>query len=176
MTGSSRPNVAPAYYGQPYAQPVVYQEPMATRPVVRTRQVTAPPRERVVYTPSREDVRREPDRSWRITSAVGSALPRSPDEGEAIHLDADHVLVLTPPGLSADDRRVLGAFAGQLAAALEQRELRERAAVAEARAEVDQLRTAILRAVKDAWLALEGNASPRLAIEHVLLTVGERAA
>jgi two-component system sensor histidine kinase KdpD len=91
---------------------------------------------------------RSPDgRSWRVESAVGTTLPRKPEDGESLHLDADHVLVLLPPGLSADDRRVLAAFASQLAAALEQRELRERAAVAEAREEADQLRTAILRAV-----------------------------
>jgi two-component system sensor histidine kinase KdpD len=42
---------------------------------------------------------------------------------------------------------VLEAFAGQLATALEQRRLRAKAAEAETRAEADQLRTAILRAV-----------------------------
>ena len=68
MTCISRPGMAPAYYAQPYAQPV-YQEPMATRPVVRTRQV-APARERVVYTQSREDVRRESGRSWGKTAMI----------------------------------------------------------------------------------------------------------
>jgi two-component system sensor histidine kinase KdpD len=92
-------------------------------------------------------VREEDGRSWQVESAVGPTLPRSPDDGESLHLDPDHVLVLLPPGLAADDRRVLSAFASQLSAALEQRELRERAAIAEARAEADQLRTAILRAV-----------------------------
>jgi hypothetical protein len=71
MTCLTRANAAPAYLGQPYAQPYaqpVYQpEPMVTRPVVRTRQATAPARQRVVY---QEDVRRESDRSWGKTAMI----------------------------------------------------------------------------------------------------------
>jgi two-component system sensor histidine kinase KdpD len=51
------------------------------------------------------------------------------------------------PGLPADDRRVLQAFVAQLDSALEHRRLVEQAAGADALAEADILRTAILRAV-----------------------------
>jgi hypothetical protein len=66
MTCITRANSAPAYFGQPYAQPVYQPEPMATRPVVRTRQA-APARQRVVY---QDDVRREPERSWGKTAMI----------------------------------------------------------------------------------------------------------
>jgi len=33
-----------------------------------------------------------------------------------------------------------------------------------------------LRGIKQAWLALEGNVNPRLALEQALLTIGARAA
>ena len=51
------------------------------------------------------------------------------------------------PTLSADDHRVLQAFTGQLARALEQQRLRQVASEADALARADELRTAILRAV-----------------------------
>lgn len=52
--------MAPAYYAQP-----VYQEPMVSRPVVRTR--TAAPIRQRVYT---EDARRRSDRSWGKTAMI----------------------------------------------------------------------------------------------------------
>ena len=74
MTCITRANVAPAYYGQPYAppyaQPVyqpVYRDEMVTRPVARTVN-TAPVRR--VSTQSRETVRRDSDRSWGKTAMI----------------------------------------------------------------------------------------------------------
>ena len=66
--------VAPAYMQPAYAQPVVsqpvYQDNIVRRPVVRT--VQQPARQRVS---TREDVRRESDRSWGKTAMIigGSA-------------------------------------------------------------------------------------------------------
>jgi hypothetical protein len=76
VTCITRMNSAPAYgqpvygqpvYGQPaYAQPVYAQpEQIVTRPVVRT--VQQPARQRVV---TRQDVRRESDRSWGKTAMI----------------------------------------------------------------------------------------------------------
>ena len=63
----TRSAAVPAYYTQPaYAQPV-YRDDIISRPVVQTRTVTQPARQRVV---SREDVRREPDRSWGKTAMI----------------------------------------------------------------------------------------------------------
>jgi two-component system sensor histidine kinase KdpD len=87
------------------------------------------------------------DEGWRVEAAVGHPIPASPDQGEVVPLGEHSVLAVMPPGLAAEDRNVLDAFAGQLATALEQRRLRATAAEAETRAEADQLRTAILRAV-----------------------------
>lgn len=65
VTCITRMNNAPAY-GQPaYAQPVYAQEQIVTRPVVRT--VQQPARQRVV---TRQDVRRESDRSWGKTAMI----------------------------------------------------------------------------------------------------------
>jgi two-component system, OmpR family, sensor histidine kinase KdpD len=57
------------------------------------------------------------------------------------------VVAATGPTLSADDHRVLQAFASQLARAFEQQRLRKVASEADAFARADELRTAILRAV-----------------------------
>ena len=68
----TRSAAVPAYYTQPaYAQPV-YRDDIISRPVVQTRTVTQPARQRVV---SREQVRRESDRSWGKTAMIigGSA-------------------------------------------------------------------------------------------------------
>ncbi len=87
------------------------------------------------------------DDGWRVEAAVGHPIPATPDGGDVVRLGDHSALVVVPAGLAAEDRNVLEAFAGQLATALEQRRLRAKAAEAETRAEADQLRTAILRAV-----------------------------
>jgi two-component system sensor histidine kinase KdpD len=62
-------------------------------------------------------------------------------------MDGGYRLELIGRPLTGDDQRVLRALADQLAAAIEQAELGKEAAEAEALAEVDALRTALLRAV-----------------------------
>jgi two-component system, OmpR family, sensor histidine kinase KdpD len=88
-----------------------------------------------------------PSGGWSTEAAAGEPEPTSPRDGEAIDLDAGLVLCLVPGRLSADDRRILDAFAAKLAEALERRSLAEAAAAATARTQADELRTAILRAV-----------------------------
>ena len=69
VTCITRSGAAPAYYTQPaYAQPV-YRDDVISRPVVQTRTVTQPARERVVYRDP-EPVRRESERSWGKTAMI----------------------------------------------------------------------------------------------------------
>ena len=65
-SGASVPQgaYAPSAYGQPVYQQPVYRDDIVTRPVVRTRTVTQPARERVV------SARRESDRSWGKTAMI----------------------------------------------------------------------------------------------------------
>lgn len=63
----AQPLYAQPLYPQPARAGYVYDEPVVTRPVVRTRTVTQPVRERVV---TRESDRRESDRSWGKTAMV----------------------------------------------------------------------------------------------------------
>jgi len=72
-----------------------------------------------------------------ITISVGAAL-----DGEA-----GHRLELYGRPLTADDQRVVRALADQLAIAIERSELGRDAAEAEALAQIDAVRTALLRAV-----------------------------
>ena len=85
---------------------------------------------------------------WHLEHGSGTPVPDDPaDATVQVAAGDDAVLALTGPVPTADDRLVLGAFAAQLAAALEQRRLRAEAAEAEVVAEGDALRTALLRAV-----------------------------
>lgn len=70
-----------------------------------------------------------------------------PDPRADRTIDLSHGTVRIRGGLGRDDERILAAFVAQLAATLERRDLREEAARADALAEADSLRTAILRAV-----------------------------
>ena len=62
-------------------------------------------------------------------------------------LTDDDVLALQGPGLSAEDRDILAAFAAQLATALESDRLHAEAAEADSLARANQLRSALLAAV-----------------------------
>ncbi|HWW55033.1 MAG TPA: ATP-binding protein, partial [Acidimicrobiales bacterium] len=93
-------------------------------------------------------LRRGQDQSWRIVASTGESAPTRPEDAtDTVFLDGDTVLALTGPELSADDRRVLHAFTGQMAVALESRQLRADAAEAETLSQANNLRTALLQAV-----------------------------
>lgn len=85
---------------------------------------------------------------WEPIAAVGATELRSPaDASEVIPLTKDTILALSGGSLTGDDRRVLRAFAAQVAQALERERLEKEAATVEAMAETDRLRTALLNAV-----------------------------
>jgi two-component system sensor histidine kinase KdpD len=85
---------------------------------------------------------------WHLEQGSGEPVYDDPTEATVqIAAGDDAVLALTGDPPTAQDRLVLGAFAAQLATALEQRRLRAEAAEAEVVAEGDALRTALLRAV-----------------------------
>jgi two-component system sensor histidine kinase KdpD len=84
-----------------------------------------------------------------VVALDGTTVARS-GAGDAtltLPLGDDNRLVLAGPELSAPDRRILGAFADQLALALESRRLQGEAATAAALAQANELRTALLAAV-----------------------------
>ena len=84
---------------------------------------------------------------WAVEAVAGEDPPLVPDGHATVPVGDSAQLVHVGPPLNADDQRVLQVFAAQLAAALERRRLKSDAAEAEALAEADLLRTAILRAV-----------------------------
>ncbi|HBX09419.1 MAG TPA: histidine kinase [Candidatus Microthrix parvicella] len=90
---------------------------------------------------------REGARSWSVVAVDGLDSTPVPSEGERLELGEDHLLTLTPGGLTAADRRVLGAFGARLVEALQRRVLEAAASDAATLARADELRTAILRAV-----------------------------
>ncbi|HEY7137049.1 MAG TPA: sensor histidine kinase KdpD [Acidimicrobiia bacterium] len=93
-------------------------------------------------------LRRSGPGTWRVIAAAGEPVPASPEEAtDRVELSGDDVLVITGPDMTADERRLLHAFTAQLAVALESRELRAEADAANALAQADALRTALLRAV-----------------------------
>src|SRR5690348_11848173 len=85
---------------------------------------------------------------WVVETSTGAPVPPSPEEGDlSIPIDAEMELVVVGPGLAAEDLALLQAFTGQLALALERRQLRAEAAVAAGLAEANDLRAALLAAV-----------------------------
>ena len=92
-----------------------------------------------------------PDRAtpsgWRVEVSSGSPTLTTPMGHPTLPLVDGAVLVHAGPVLNAEDQLVLNVFAAQLGSALERRRLKAEAGAAEALAEADQLRTAILRAV-----------------------------
>ena len=92
-------------------------------------------------------LRREGD-SWVTLAWDGDIVLDRPDKGsEIIDLTGGAVLVILDGQLTTDDRAVLRAFAAQIVQALEREELEREAGSAEAMAETDRLRTALLGAV-----------------------------
>jgi two-component system sensor histidine kinase KdpD len=79
---------------------------------------------------------------------AGEHPPASPSTaGLTLPLGTDSHLLVAGAGLSGPDRQILGAFADQLALALESRRLQAEAASAAALAQANELRTALLAAV-----------------------------
>jgi two-component system sensor histidine kinase KdpD len=93
-------------------------------------------------------LQRGPGPSWHTLAALGPQPPQSPGEGDcAADIDESQSLVLRGHPLSADDQRILSAFAAQVAVAYRQRELAEAASAVEPLAESERARTALLNAV-----------------------------
>jgi two-component system, OmpR family, sensor histidine kinase KdpD len=91
---------------------------------------------------------REGATNWRTLAAIGPHPPSSPAEGDgAAEIDESEMLVLKGHSLSADDQRILSAFAAQVAVAYRQRELSETASAVEPLTESERARTALLNAV-----------------------------
>jgi two-component system, OmpR family, sensor histidine kinase KdpD len=91
---------------------------------------------------------RGPATSWRVLATLGPDPPRAPAEGDsAAEIDETQSLVLKGHCLSADDQRILSAFAVQVAVAYRQRELAEVASAVQPLAESERARTALLNAV-----------------------------
>ncbi|MET1001986.1 MAG: DUF4118 domain-containing protein [Acidimicrobiia bacterium] len=86
--------------------------------------------------------------AWIVEAADGDPVPASPDDGDLVEeIGPGAVLVLDGATLTADDRRVLNAFAAQLAAVRERARLSEEAASASALGQTNELRAALLQAV-----------------------------
>jgi len=86
--------------------------------------------------------------AWTTVAATGQAPPTSPEAGSlTFSLTGPEVLVLVGPGLTAEDRDVLAAFAAQLATALESDRLHLEAAETDSLVRANQLRSALLAAV-----------------------------
>ncbi|HSJ45436.1 MAG TPA: DUF4118 domain-containing protein, partial [Euzebyales bacterium] len=93
-------------------------------------------------------VLRDDDGHWHVLACSGAPPPRSPDEGsDTLELQPGSVLVLRGPHAPLDDRRILAAFAAQLALALDRQRLEAEAIRAEGLAEANRLRTSLLSAV-----------------------------
>jgi two-component system sensor histidine kinase KdpD len=92
-------------------------------------------------------LRRDGD-GWETIASDGSVQLVDPSQGtEVIDLTNESVLVLLDGNLTTDDRLVLRAFAAQIVQAMERAKLEREAGSAEAMAETDRLRTALLGAV-----------------------------
>jgi len=84
-----------------------------------------------------------------VISSAGTAPPHTVDEaGTACEVgDGEYTLLLAGGELGARDRKVLGAVANQAVGLIRQRQLAEEASQAQALAEADRLRRALLSAV-----------------------------
>jgi two-component system sensor histidine kinase KdpD len=86
--------------------------------------------------------------SWEALATLGPEPPLQPADGDcAAEIDEKQSLVLKGHPLSADDQRILTAFAAEVAVAYRQRELAEAASAVEPLVESERARTALLNAV-----------------------------
>jgi two-component system sensor histidine kinase KdpD len=91
---------------------------------------------------------RQSGEGWETIAWSGSTELSAPSAGtESMKLTDRVTLVILGGRLTADDRTVLRAFAAQILAAISRAELEKEAESAEAMAEADRLRTALLGAV-----------------------------
>ncbi len=87
-------------------------------------------------------------RGWSTVVSAGGQPPKSPDDASLVlPLTGQEILALRGPGLTAEDREILSAFAAQLASALQNDRLHAEAAEADSLARANQLRSALLAAV-----------------------------
>ena len=88
------------------------------------------------------------DQAWEVLASAGQSFPNRPTDADiVVPLHGTELLVLRGDHLGEDDREVLRAFAGQVALAVQQRELKADADRAVGLAEANELRTALLAAV-----------------------------
>jgi two-component system sensor histidine kinase KdpD len=93
-------------------------------------------------------LRRDGTGVWHVDVATAERAPEQPEQAtDTVVLGNDTMLAINGPDLSGEDRQILRAFTDQLAVALHSRELQAGAATAEALAQANELRTALLRAV-----------------------------
>ncbi|WP_214109823.1 DUF4118 domain-containing protein [Acrocarpospora catenulata] len=86
--------------------------------------------------------------AWRIVATAGGAPCTTPAAADMdVVIDEDLVLTARGALLPAADRRLLEAFAAEIAVALRHRRLQEQAERAKPLAEADRMRTALLAAV-----------------------------
>ena len=86
--------------------------------------------------------------SWGTLAAIGPEPPRQPADADGLaEIDERQTLALRGRQLSADDQRILAAFAAEVSVAYRQRELTEQARAIESLAESERARTALLNAV-----------------------------
>jgi len=86
--------------------------------------------------------------TWTVLASAGEPVPARPEEGElSVGLHGDAVLVLDGAAVTQADPEILRAFVGQVATALERRELRAASERAAGLEEANELRTALLAAV-----------------------------
>jgi two-component system sensor histidine kinase KdpD len=87
-------------------------------------------------------------RTWTSVTAAGQHPPAGPDDASLVlPLTEREILALRGPGLTAENREILSAFAAQLATALESDRLHAEAAEADSLARANELRSALLAAV-----------------------------
>ena len=93
-------------------------------------------------------VLRRHESGWRIEVASGERVPESPEASTStIDLDSEHVLGVVGAPIRAEDRRILDAFANELAASVHLGELEAEAEEKGALSATNELRAALLAAV-----------------------------
>ncbi|NAS22216.1 DUF4118 domain-containing protein [Herbidospora sp. NEAU-GS84] len=118
-------------------------------------------------------------KTWNIIATTGGPPCVKPSSGDTdVIIDDDLVLAARGAPLDASDRRVLEAFAAEIAVALRQQRLAEAAERAKPLAAADKMRTALLAAVSHDLrtpLASAKAAVESLRSEEIVWSPGDRA-